>query len=134
MDYNYQELISSKNIFKAWEKFYSGKANKKDVIEFWKNLEYNIFQLHDELNSKNYKHGLYEKFVIFDPKKRLIHKAGIRDRIVHQLIFDYLLPVFEKRFVFDSYSSRVNKGTHRAVKRLNFFVKRRITAKKDAGF
>lgn len=118
---NYQELISLENLLKAWQKFYSGKANKKDVIEFWENLEDNIFNLHNELKSENYKHGPYEKFLIFDPKKRLIHKARIKDRIVHQLIFDYLLPVFEKRFIFDSYSSRINKGTHKAVTRLKRF-------------
>lgn len=121
MDCNYQELISIENIFKAWQKFYSGKADKKDVTKFWENLEDNIFNLHNELKLENYKHGAYEKFIIFDPKKRLIHKAGIRDRVVHQLIFDYLLPVFEKRFIFDSYSSRINKGTHKAVTKLKRF-------------
>lgn len=121
MNFNYQELISLENLFNTWEKFNSGKANKKDVINFWRNLEDNIFELHKELKKENYKHGGYEQFIVFDPKKRLIHKANVKDRLVHQAIFDYLLPKFEKRFIFDSYSSRINKGTHKAVKRLRFF-------------
>lgn len=79
--------------------------------------------LDDKLKSGVYKHSSYEQFIIRDPKKRLIHKAAVRDRIVHQLIFDYLRPIFEKRFIFDSYSSRVGKGTYAAVKRLQLFCR-----------
>jgi retron-type reverse transcriptase len=123
MNIEYQKLISAENIFAAWRKFASGKTGKKDVLEFWRNLEDNIFSLHKDLAAQAYKHSDYEKFIVCDPKKRLIHKARARDRIVHRIIFDYLQPIFEKRFIFDSYSSRTGKGTHRAVKRLKVFCR-----------
>jgi retron-type reverse transcriptase len=113
-----QELILMENIFRAWRKFFLGKTNKVEVMEFWRHVEDNLFLLGDELSAGIYQHGLYDKFIVRDPKTRMIHKAQVRDRVVHQLIFDYLLPIFEKRFIFDSYSSRVGKGTHRAVRRL----------------
>lgn len=121
---SYSELISLENIFRAWKKFSLGKTGKEDVIRFWNNLEDNIFELHNKLKIQKYKHGSYVSFIIRDPKKRIIHKAGIEDRIIHQIIFDFLRPIFEKRFIFDSYSSRIGKGNHKAVKRLNLFCQR----------
>ncbi len=53
-----------------------------------------------------------------DPKRRHIHKASVRDRVLHQAIFRVLYPVFDKHFIHDSYSSRLGKGTHAGVIRL----------------
>lgn len=124
MDSDYKKLISKESLLQAWRNFLSGKTNKKDAIDFWRNLEDNLFELHHDLRENNYQHGKYEKFIIRDPKRREIHKANVRDRITHQLIFSYLRPIFEKRFIFDSYASRVAKGTYRAVQRLRSFCKR----------
>lgn len=43
---------------------------------------------------------------------------------MHQAIFRVLYPIFDQGFIFDSYSSRLNKGTHRAVNRLEKFARR----------
>lgn len=42
----------------------------------------------------------------------------MRDRVLHQAIFRVLYSIFDKHFVYDSYSSRVRKGTHAGVTRL----------------
>jgi RNA-directed DNA polymerase len=57
-----------------------------------------------------------------DPKLRHIHKAEVLDRVLHHAVMRIIEPIFEKRFIFDSYSSRKNKGTHKAVKRLRHFA------------
>lgn len=75
----------------------------------------NILELHDDLVNKTYKHGSYYAFKINDPKPRDIHKATIRDRIVHHAIYRALYPYFDKKFIFDSYSCRNKKGTHKAL-------------------
>ena len=77
-----------------------------------------ILSLHGKLVSKMYKHGKYYAFKINDPKPRDIHKASVRDRIVHHAIYRILYPHFNKKFVYDSYSCRFEKGTHRAIKPL----------------
>jgi len=61
--------------------------------------------------------GKYHAFCISDPKPRQIHKATVRDRIVHRAIYRILYPYFHSRFIHDSYSCRNGKGTHKAVKR-----------------
>lgn len=77
----------------------------------------NILQLHDDLINKIYKHGSYYAFKINDPKPRDIHKATVRDRIVHHAIYRILYPYFDKKFIYDSYSCRNDKGTHKALNR-----------------
>ena len=87
-------------------------------MEFEYKLEENIFQLYYELKEGTYKHGPYEDFWIQDPKQRHIHKALVRDRIVHHALFSALSPVFEPMFIYDSYSCRENKGSHKGIGRL----------------
>ena len=106
----------------AWREFVRGKKLKKDVAEFSLNLSQNIFQLHDDLRSKTYQHGGYKAFQINDPKPRSIHKATVRDRLLHHAIYRVLYWHFDLKFVYDSYSCRYGKGTHRALNRFNQFV------------
>lgn len=63
------------------------------------------------------------KFFVRDPKFRVINKAAVRDRVVHQALHDELCPVFEKQFIFDSYSSLLNKGVLKAVLRAERFCR-----------
>lgn len=81
----------------------------------------NIILLHRDLKNKTYTHGDYEAFTISDPKKRDIHKASVRDRLLHHAIYRTLYPFFDRIFIADSYSCRNNKGTHKAVKRFEIF-------------
>lgn len=81
----------------------------------------NISKLRQELVERTYKHGGYEAFVINDPKTRSIHKALVRDRLLHHAIHRILYPFFDKKFIYDSYSCRNEKGTHRAIDRLRYF-------------
>lgn len=82
----------------------------------------NIFSLHDALGSKIYKHGGYQSFKINDPKSRDIHKAVVRDRLLHHAIYRILYPFFDKKFITDSFSCRNNRGTHKALNRFREFA------------
>lgn len=117
----YNNIISVENLCEAWREFLRGKKNKKDVAEFAISLSHNIYSLHYDLLSKSYTHGPYEAFKINDPKPRDIHKASVRDRLLHHAIYRVLYPYFDKKFVYDSYSCRINKGTHRAMNRFRGF-------------
>ncbi len=82
----------------------------------------NICALHAELAARTYRHGGYIHFVIADPKRRDIHKASVRDRLVHHALYRILYPFFDRRFVADSYSCRIDRGTHKAISRFRAFV------------
>lgn len=103
------------NLFAAWREFKRGKRNKHDVQEFEFNLEDNLFELHTQLIEMTYHHGSYKSFYINDPKPRHIHKATVRDRVLHHAVFNVLNRIFEPTFIANSFSCRVEKGTHKGV-------------------
>ena len=108
----------------AWKEFRSGKRKKADVQLFERNLEDNLYELHLELKNKTYRHGPYTSFYINDPKLRNIQKAEVVDRILHHAIYRILYPIFDSSFCFDSYSCRLGKGTHKAVRKLDGYIRK----------
>jgi retron-type reverse transcriptase len=107
----------------AWKEFQKGKRQKKDVEIFETQLEDNVFDLQHDLASGRYKHGGYMPFTIADPKPRDIHKASVRDRLVHHAVYRVLYLYIDKKFIYDSYSCRIDKGTHKAIARFKDFAR-----------
>ncbi len=122
--HTYDDIISLDNILEAWREFKRGKSKKKDVQIFEMHVMDNLIALHHDLKSEDYTHGPYEHFVINDPKRRDIHKASVRDRVLHHAIYRKLYPFFDKTFIADSYSCRNGKGTHKAIDRYEVFARK----------
>lgn len=120
----YDDMISPESLFAAWNCFKAGKTKREDVANFEWRLEQNIFALHRDLRDGIYRHGPYSSFFITDPKQRHIHKATVRDRVVHHAVFQVLNPTFEPTFIANSYSCRVGKGTHKGVEALTRMVRK----------
>lgn len=114
----FDEIISLENLLAAWYEFRNGKRNKSDVRAFELHLEDNIFRLHEALRDQRYSHSRYSQFQITDPKLRVISKACIADRLLHKAIYRVLYPKWDTTFIYDSYSCRNEKGTHKAFSRL----------------
>jgi len=124
--------MANKTIF-TFEKLYQAyldcrrtKRKTMNALKFEWNLERNLFQLQKELEERTYQPGRSICFVVKEPSPREIFAASFRDRIVHHLLIREVLGAGEKRFVFDSFACRKEKGTHAAIKRLRSFI-RRIT-------
>ncbi len=110
------------------------ERQKKDyVIEFEKNLAYNLRLLHHELKYFYYKPKPLVIFILRDPKIRKISKSNFRDRIVHHALVRVIEPIFDKTFIYDSCANRKGKGSMFALKRFELF-KRKATnnLKKEA--
>lgn len=118
----YSEICSMDNLEAAWRYVRLGKRYDKEVLCFGYNVLENLIRLHNELIWKTYKVGQYREFVIYDPKERLIQYLPLRDRIVQQALHQIVVPIFDKGFIDDSYACRVGRGTHRAMKRLQYFI------------
>lgn len=121
LDKSFEDIASVENLLEAWREFLTGKRGKRDVQEFQLRLMDNILTLHGDLINDTYRHGPYKAFNINDPKPRNIHKAGIRDRLVHHAIYRVLYPFFDRTFIADSFSCRLGKGTHAALDRFHRF-------------
>src|SRR3989344_309735 len=122
LTHKYQDIISIENLLATWDRFIRGKRKKRDVIKFQLELADNLVELHTALKNKTYKHAGYSAFNISDPKPRNIHKATVRDRVLHHLIYKELYHYFDSRFIYDSYSCRKGKGVHRALDRFKYFA------------
>ena len=121
LSHNFEDIISVENLLEAWKEFIKGKRGKRDVQEFSLNLMDNILFIHYDLANHTYRHGNYQAFNINDPKPRNIHKASVRDRLLHHAIYRILYPFFDKTFIADSFSCRLSKGTHKALNRFRYF-------------
>ncbi|MBI5221177.1 MAG: group II intron reverse transcriptase domain-containing protein [Candidatus Magasanikbacteria bacterium] len=120
--HSYNDIISLENLCLAWQEFIIGKKIKSDVQKFERHLIDNIVELHEQLVNRNYGHGNYDSFYVTDPKRRHIHKASVRDRLLHHAIYRILYPFFDSIFIADSFSCRDNKGTHRAISRFKKMI------------
>ncbi|MEK9173095.1 MAG: reverse transcriptase/maturase family protein, partial [Patescibacteria group bacterium] len=120
--HDFESITSVDNLLEAWGEFVRGKKRKKDVQEFYANLMDNVFLLHEDLRNHTYKHGKYQAFNICDPKPRNIHKASVRDRLLHHAIYRRLYPFFAQTFIADSFSCQLGKGSHRALDRFRLFA------------
>ncbi|TSA44886.1 hypothetical protein D4R52_03450 [bacterium] len=120
----FSKIASAENLFDSWQAFAKGKTKRSDVMAFEFSLERNIFDLRVELQTKRYRHAPYSSFFIQDPKQRNIHKARVRDRLIHHAIFAVLNPIFEETFIPNSFSCQKGKGTHKGVEALKNILRK----------
>lgn len=120
----FEKLISIENLQDAYLKARKHKSNNPAVIKFEKHWQLHLANLHKELKTKTYQPAPLKTFILRDPKTRTICVSQFRDRIVHHALVNILQPIFEPRFIYDSYASRKNKGTHHALKRFYIFLRK----------
>ncbi|MBT6068317.1 hypothetical protein HOG48_01035 [Candidatus Peregrinibacteria bacterium] len=91
------ELIDLRleNIWKSWFEFRKGKRMSAAMHDFQYHLEDRLMELYEDLNNQTYKHGEYRHFMVCDNKRREISVSSIRDRVVHRLLYDYLVPIWD---------------------------------------
>ena len=119
----YDQIYDFGNLHQAYIHARKGKRYRIEVMKFTNRLEENLLNIQNELIQKTYTVGRYREFFVNEPKKRLIMALPFKDRVVQWAIYQVLNPYFEKGFIQDSYACRVDKGTHRAVNRLQYWLR-----------
>ena len=120
----FPQVIAWENLLLAWRKARKGKRGRAPAATFESNAGENLLALQEELTTRRYQPGGYVSFHIQEPKRRLISAAPFRDRVVHHALCNIIEPLFERRFIYDSYANRVGKGTHAALDRCQEFARR----------
>jgi retron-type reverse transcriptase len=115
--------ITLEDLFQAYYDCRKNKRRTSNALKFELNYEENLWQLCEEINTDSYQIGRSVAFIVNRPVKREIFAAGFRDRVIHHLLINKLQPLFEKEFIYDSYSCRKGKGTLFGVKRLSRFIR-----------
>ena len=110
-------------LFQAYYDCRITKRNSASALLFEERLERNLMNLYHDLVEGNYYPGQSTVFVVEHPKVREVWAADFRDRVVHHLLYNHIADRFHRRFIFDSYACIPNKGTHRAVARMEHFAR-----------
>ena len=122
----YDKVISFENLIIAWKNARKGKTGKGYVIDFEKELFYNLMALHYELKYRTYRPKPLKTFILRDPKTRKISKSVFRDRIIHHAICNIVEPIFDRTFIYDCCANRKGKGNLFALNRFDKF-KRKVS-------
>lgn len=120
----WEQVVSPENLMAAATDAMRGKRCRSSASLFFARWETEVWRLHDELRCGEYRPGAYTYFKIYEPKERVVAAAPFRDRVVHHALVRVLQPIFEPRFIEDSYACRPGKGTHAGMRRAAEFARR----------
>lgn len=98
----------------AYRRARRGKRDRPEVQRFEQDLEGELIQLQNELIWGTYRSGAYHLFRVYEPKERLVAALPFRDRVVQHALVAVIEPLWERRFIADSYACRPRRGLHKA--------------------
>jgi retron-type reverse transcriptase len=113
----FERIYGFDDLYEAYIRARKGKRNRQEVLEFEQNLEGNLIQLQNDLIWGEYRTGTYRQFFIQEPKLRQVAALPFRDRVVQHALVAAIEPIWESRFIYDSYACRPGRGTHRGADR-----------------
>lgn len=119
----FEQVVDYDNLYRAYLNARLCKRYRYEVLNFSAHLEDNLVKLQKELIDRTYTLGKYREFYIYEPKKRLIMAQPFKDRVVQWAIYQVLNPVFAQGYITDSYACIKERGTHKAVKRLHYWLR-----------
>ena len=116
------KIIDFENLHQAFLEARHGKRYRLEVMRFAINLEENLTNLQNHLIWKTWAPGKQREFVVKEPKIRLIQAPPFADRVIHHALVRVIDPAFERKFIPDSFACRIDKGTQKAVFRVQHFL------------
>ncbi len=111
-------LFDFKNLHYAYLCCRKNKRNTFHAVKFEANFESQLLELERRLKSKTYRPERSICFAVNEPVLREIFAASFKDRVMHHLLYNFLEPIFEPKFIDYSYACRQSKGVHLAVSNL----------------
>jgi retron-type reverse transcriptase len=120
----WDKIVSFENLLDAFQEASKGKKNHNSVLMFKNNLEENLINIQNKLVWKTWSPGSYHSFFVYEPKQRLVQAPCFEDRVVHHALIDVIEPLFDNKFIKDSYACRSGKGIHSASLRLQYFLRK----------
>lgn len=123
----FSQVVDIENMYAAFEEARKGRKFKPEIMEASARIEELISDLIFSLWTGEWKPDEYHQFETRkEVKRRIINAPTFRDRIIHHAMCRVVMPLFERKFIFDSYACRAKgtgKGTHTAVERLAKFIR-----------
>lgn len=117
-------VLDLENLKLAFWKAARGKADREAVQVYRSRLDFELQRLGAGLADQSFPVGKASRFVIHDPKRRIIHAAAFPERVLHHALMNVCEPVFERWLIHDTYACRKGKGQWAAVRRAEAFAHR----------
>ena len=124
------DIVNFENLYESFRSASRAKRFRGSVLNYGQHLEENLINTLNQLIWKQWQPSRYREFYVYEPKKRTIHAPPFKDRVVHHALVRVIEPLFERKFIPDSYACRTGKGTHAAMLRVESFA---VTANKKWG-
>ena len=118
----WSQVVNFDGLFRAYKAASRGRRYKDSVLNYRQRLEENTVNALNQLIWKQWAPSRYREFYIHDPKKRLISAPPFKDRVIHHALVYVIAPLFERKFIADSFACQTNKGTHAAKERVEAFA------------
>ena len=110
----FEQAFSRGNLYQAYLDARRGKRGKRACFEFEIHLGANLAALHAEVHAGAYRPQPYFKFMVYEPKPRVIYAPSFRDIVLQHAIYRVTYPIFDRTFISTSFACRNGYGTHKA--------------------
>lgn len=115
----FEAITDFDNLYAAYLQVSKSKNKySKEALLFSQNETANLLDLQQQLINGAYSFDDYIEFKVFEPKERVINAPHFKDKIVQIAIDNILKPIFEPTFISHSYACIDNRGTHKAVEKV----------------
>lgn len=122
-EYQCKEVVSLRQLYDAWVKARKGKKPSSNQFIFDTSWTSGLLELQQSINSCTWHPKKSTCFIATRPKAREIHAPDFSDRVVHHWLVPQLERLWQPAFIFDSYANQKGKGSHKAVERLQQFIR-----------
>ena len=121
---NLYDNVSMQDIINVYRKqIRVNTKNKYKIKRFEDFYSVNISRVKKTFEMGNYNGGIYNIFLIQEPKYRIIMSQNIYDKLInHVVATKFLLPVLDKSLIDTNIATRFNKGTHFGIKLIKKYL------------
>lgn len=107
----FEQITDIKNIKSAIRKAAKHKKNRREIRRILHKLNKYARLIKELLESGDFTTSSYKISKIYEPKERTIYILPFYpDRIVHHTIMNIVAPIWDRSFIYHSYSCREGKG------------------------
>lgn len=110
-----QEIASYPNLLLAFREASKRKRNRDAVRRLSQSLSQRLHRMADEIQQNTIAIGDYSRFVVRDPKVRVIHAPCFRERVLHHAIINVVGHVLERGAIDSSCACRKGRGNTAAI-------------------
>lgn len=105
-------IASYENLYAAYKAAKKGKNCNQDSAKFQVMALEGIHNLRKLLIDQTYQMDEYKRFMVHEPKERLIEACSFKDKVVQHSLSDNILhPRLKSEFIRTNYAGQKGKGT-----------------------